>query len=554
MAQKSVKKNFIFNLIYRLIVLVAPLITMPYVSRVLGVSNIGLYSYSYSIVSYFVLVAGLGTATFGNRQIGYTQNNPEERSRSFWEIFIFRAIMSTVTLTVYLVTFTLIYRDNWLIYLILGLYLVDVFVDVSWFLQGMEEFGKTVSINILFKILNIVLTLTLVKTANDLWIYVLLLGFGVAGGNLSMWVYMPKYLVKVKGIKPFRNIKDILILFIPSIAVQVYTVLDKSMIGWFAGGDTVENGYYEQAEKVIRMATTIVTALGTVMIPRMARKYAEGDTEYIKWAMYRSYRFGWMLALPLMFGLIAVASVFVPVFFGDGYEKCALLIMVFSPLNIIIGMSNATGLQYLIPTGRQHIYTISVVTGAVVNVILNLILIPLYFSLGATIASVAAETCGAVVQLAYIRITKQFELKPVFTCWFKYAIASGIMCGALFGIKYFLPVTWWSLAILVIGGVIIYFLLLLIMRDKMFMEGLEKGLAIVKHVLHIKPKHSEEEKVEPVEDVVEPVEAVESAEPVAVAGDPAVEPSPDPAAESADKAEEPRTSGSGEPFGSPEEK
>ncbi len=482
---KSIKKNYIFNLIYQLLLLITPFITTPYLSRVLGADGIGLYSYANSIVTYFVLVATLGSTTFAQRKISYVSDDKEERSRAFWEIFIFRLVASAITLVVYLVVFTVILRENSLIYLILSLNILNIVFDVSWFLQGLEEFGKTVIVNIFFKILSVVLIFLLVKSSDDLVIYILLMTVFCIVGNMAIWLYLPKYLCKVKNIKPFKDTKGILQLFIPTIAVQIYTVLDKSMIGWFTN-DNLENGYYEQAEKIVKMGLMVVVSLGTVMIPRISKKFAEGDNEAVNTYLYKSYRFVWMMGLPIMFGLIAISSLFVPIFFGSGYEKCAVLLPVFSALAIFIGLSNVTGLQYFVPTGKQNLLTITVTVGAVINLGLNLILIPLYQSVGACISSVVAEFFVTLTGFVFIKKNNYFPIKPIFTTAWKYLVSGAVMFGLLLLIKYFLPMEVWSLVVLVLSGIIIYFVMLLILRDSFLLDILKKAFGI----LNLKFKNS----------------------------------------------------------------
>lgn len=477
---KSIKKNFVFNLVYQILNLIAPFIVTPYVSRVLGVDGIGEYSYANSIVSYFLLIAILGTSTYGQRAIGYVQKSKEERSRAFWEIFIFRMTTGLITLVAYAIyMFFFATKASFILYGILALNIINVSVDISWFMQGMEEFGKTATTSIIFRILNIICIFLFVKQAEDLWKYVLIsVGFTVLG-NLCLWLFLPKNLCKVRGIRPFRDLKSILQLFLPTIATQIYLVLDKSMIGWFSDG-YAENGYYEQADKIVKIALTAVTALGIVMIPRISRLHKEGNTEQVEYYIYKSYRYIWMMAIPIMFGLIAVSDIFVPVFFGDGYEKCKLLIPILSILTIFIGLSNVAGMQYFVPTGLQAVLTVTVVIGAVVNIVLNAVLIPYFASLGAAVASVVAEFCVTLAGLIYIKRKKLFALKPIFTCSWKYWIAGLIMFGSVFAIHYFVPTTVWALIVLVLAGVAVYFVMLMVIRDEMLIELLTKIVCLLK--------------------------------------------------------------------------
>ena len=483
--QKSVKKNYIFNAMYQLLLLIVPFITTPYLSRVLGANSVGIYSYANAMVSYFILFACLGTGTYGQRSISYVQEDKEKRSRVFWETFYFRLIMSLITLVFYgIYVFTL--KENRIIFLILSLNLVNLIFEISWFFQGMEDFKKTVLRSGIVKILNIIFIFTCVKTSDDLVLYVLGTMILTVLGSMSLWSYLPKYIVKVKDIKPFRDIKTIIKLFIPTIAIQVYTIVDKSMIGWFSGVNYFENGYYEQAEKVIKICLTLVTSLGTVMIPRIGKTFKEGNTEKVSEYMYKSYRFIWLLSIPVCLGLISISSIFVPVFFGPGYEKVETLLMILSLLVIIIGMSNANGYQYFVPTGKENILTITVVIGAITNLILNSILIPKYYSLGASISSVVAEFLVTFVGFIYIRKAKCFSLRRIVKESIKYLISGLVMFIVLLILKQYLDISVISLAILIITGAIIYLIMLLILKDEFVLKLIKDFTDMVKRRINRK--------------------------------------------------------------------
>lgn len=486
MADKSIKKNFIYNVLNQVVQSLGPLVVTPYISRVLGVENIGLYSFAESIVSYFLLFAILGTATYGQRAISYVQGDINERSKAFWEVFIIRLVTTFITLGAYAAyIFILVPESQFKIFLILLLNIINVIFDITWFLQGLEEFGKISIRSIFFRVLSVVLIFVFVKEESNFYLYIIFMVAYALLGNISLWLYLPKFICKVKGVRPFKDIKTVLQLFLPTIAVQIYTVLDKSMIGWLSDG-YVENGYYEQAEKLVKTALVAVTALGVVTIPRIARTFKEGDMDKVQSYIYRSYRYVWLIALPLMFGLISVADFFVPIYYGAGYDKCKILIPIFSALLVIIGLSNVSGIQLFVPIGKQNVLTFTVVIGAVVNFILNLILIPKFASIGATCASVAAEFVITVIGFIYIRKKKLVTLKNVFLSSWKYLISGGVMCGILFLIKYFLPVTLWSLVVLVVSGMVIYLVMLLILRDSFIFEIFKKGIEIFK-----KPKKND---------------------------------------------------------------
>ena len=382
MGKKSIKRNYFYNVFYQVLTLITPMITTPYISRVLGVNGIGAVSYAESIVSYFTLFAAMGVAIYGQREISYVQNSVENRSRVFWNTKFFTFCTVLIALVFYGLFISL--QENVILYLILSMNLFSVLADITWFFQGMEEFGKIVSRNIFFKCINFLYVFSVVKSKDDIFKYAFGMAFFAFISNISLWRYVPRYIDKIKfsEIHPFTNVRTILSLFIPTIAIQIYTVLDKTMIGIITR-NSYENGYYEQALKISRMILTVVTALGTVMIPRIGYYFEQKNIEEVKRLMYRGYRFVWFLGTPLCLGLLCVSFNFVPWFFGDGYDKVTDLLKILSFLILAIGINNVTGVQYLIPTKRQNLFTLTVIIGACTNFILNIILIPLIQSVGA---------------------------------------------------------------------------------------------------------------------------------------------------------------------------
>lgn len=484
---KSITKNYVYNLIYQILTIIAPLITSPYLSRILQADGIGVISYAESIVSYFVLFASMGIALYGQRAISYSQESLEDRSLIFWETQLLKIITASVATGIYLFyAFFVVDGQLTTLYAILSLQIFSVALDVVWFFQGMEEFGKIVFRNIVVRVVFIAFIFIFVKTKDDL-IYYVLGNVGISlFSTISLWVYLPKYVKKVpvKSLRPFRNIKTVIALFIPTIAVQIYTVLDKTMIGMITHSD-FQNGYYEQAIKIVRMLLTVVGALGTVMIPRVAYYFKKGDDEGVQGLMYKSYRFVWLLAFPMCFGMAMVAGNFVPWFFGPGYEEVVPLLRILSFLILAIGVNGVTGNQYLIPTGREKSYTLTVVIGAVVNLLLNLVLIRFFLSRGAAVASVVAETVIAVVQLVIVR--KQLNIFKIIKSSVKYLVSAAVMSLVLWIENKYISPSILNTFIMIISGAAIYLVVLLLLRDAMLLDGIK--LVANK----IKPKKTAEE-------------------------------------------------------------
>ena len=288
-------------------------------------------------------------------------------------------------------------------------------------------------------------------------------------GNLSLWMYLPKFVqkVKIKELNLFRHVKPTIMLFIPQVATQIYTVLDKTMIGVIVS-NKAEVGYYEQAQKIVKLLMTLATSLGTVMMPRIAATFASGNHEKVREYMNKSFHFILLLAFPLMFGIISVSSSFVPIFYGKGYDKVIPLLCVISPIIVLIGLSNITGTQYLLPTKKQNQYTLSVVVGAIVNFILNLILIKYFASIGASIATVIAEL--AVTSIQFILVRKEIKFIDVIKLSYKYVIGSLIMFMCSMIVGYFIKDNLVSIILQVIVSFFVYFLVLYILKDKMINE------------------------------------------------------------------------------------
>lgn len=477
---KNIKRNYFYNMLYEILVLLTPLITTPYISRVLQPEGVGLYSYSYSIVTYFILFAGFGSIAYGRRQVAFCCDDKKAVTRVFLEVLILRVLFTAISIVFYLIL--IINSDNKILFAAQGIFLISVAFDISWFFQGLEEFGTVVFRNILIKLLNIVYIFIFVRSQDDLIIYVIGLSTMTLLGNITIWPLLKKYICKIylNELNPLCHFKEMLQLFVPTIAIQVYTVLDKTMIGLFCD-DSAENGYYEQSEKIVKMVLTVITSLSAVMVPRISSTFAKGDNDSVKSYMYKSYRFVWFLGLPMVTGLICVSDYFVPWFLGEGFDKASLLIKLLSFLILAIGLNTITGQQFLISTKRQIFYTVSVCIGAAVNVILNLILIPHFFSIGAALGTLAAETIICIVQFIYVSYWKYYSVMKIMCMSVKYIVASLIMGICITALKWIVSQDIIGTFILIVSGVAVYTALLVVFRDDLLMSAIKGIFKKIKH-------------------------------------------------------------------------
>lgn len=469
--KKSATKNYIYNMLYEVLVILVPVITTPYVSRTLGAEGIGVYSYTYSIVTYFSLFAALGTTVYGRRESAIRQGDREQLTLLFWEIECFRIISSLVCLIVYV--FYSLNSQYFLITIIQSVYILTVAFDVTWFFQGVEDFGKVVFRNTLVKILNIIFIFSLVKSPDDLPMYIFGLAVLPLVGHLITWPTLKKYVdfgFQIKKIHPFRHTKGSFALFIPTIASQVYLLLDKTMIGIFTE-TAVENGYYEQAQKIVKICWTIVTSLATVMTPRIAYIYANRSKDEVRSAMSKTYNVLWLIACPISFGLFSIADNLVPWFFGPEFTRVSTLLKIFAGIVFFIGLNSITGSQYLVATKKQKVYTFSILCGAILNFGLNMVLIPKYLSMGAAIASVAAECIICVIQIIYVTVfLREIRGSDIFSHAFNYVIAGVCMCVGVRFISLKIPCTMIGTGILIFLGGIFYITILILLRDKFLFE------------------------------------------------------------------------------------
>lgn len=481
MQEKSVEKNYILNLVYQMLVVVIPLIVTPYVGRVLGAEGVGAFSYTTAMTGYFALFGNLGVATYGQLKIAGVRNDKYSMSKIFHELAILRTILMSLVLAVFFIfVFTFSQPKNQTLYLVLIVQIVAATFDIAWFLQGLEEFKKIVLRNTIIKLLSVALIFGFVKKATDLYLYALIMNGSTLLGNLSMWLFIPSFVQKVplKELNPFSHMKACIIYFIPTIATTIYLTLDKTMIGWFTNAN-VENGYYEQAHKIEQMAVTVVTSLSVVTMPRMAYLFQNNETEKLKYRLEQTINYILMIAIPMCLGMVAVSDYFIPLYLGNEFLSSVVLLQIFSLLIIVVGLNNAVGKQILMPTGRQNKYNISVIVGAITDFILNSMLIPKMYAMGAAIASVAAET---VILFMFLYFSADMiSVKWILKRSFKYAIA-GILMFVAIRLSYFvLPESWFALIVQIVLGVVLYFAVVFALRDRFAVDSVKTIIWKLKH-------------------------------------------------------------------------
>lgn len=459
----SIKKNYILNLSYQILAICVPIITTPYVSRVLKADGIGAYSYTLSIATYFSMFAALGIATYGQLEISKHRDNLEQRSKLFFEIILARLLTSILILILYGILSRILGTYQTL-YKIMAIYIIADAIDISWFFQGLEEFRVTVFRNCVIKVLSTACIFAFIKQKDDLVLYALILQGSTLIGNALLWPYLKKYLcpIALRKIRFYQHWKNSLVYFIPTIATSVYTVLDKSMIG-FITKSSLQNGYYEQAHKIEQMLLVFLTSLGTVTLPRLVYLWKNGDKNSLNLIMSKTIDFILLISFPMMFGVSAIADKFIPLFLGDGYMECITMLRVFSVLLVVVGLDNIIGKQCLVATGRQKQFNIGVILGAAVNFVTNLILINVFGAKGAAIGSVIAE-CTILGSFIYFS-RDIFSFSRLRFSFIRYAVIGTIMGIITWKVGTYLPTTIIGIVLQVFCGIVIYCIFLVLFKD-----------------------------------------------------------------------------------------
>lgn len=462
MKKKSLTTNYLYNVAYKILTLITPFITTPYVSRVLGVTNIGIYNYTYSILSYFILFGVLGLQMYGQREIAYYSEEPDNRTKVFWEIFITRFINILIVSIVYLIfAFISKYKIYYLIFLF---ELFASAIDISWLYYGIEEFKLITIRNFIIKIVGILSIFIFVKTTDDLLIYILCHAVILFIGNASLWLGIKKYVtvVSIDISNIIKHIKYAAIFFIPQCLDSIYMLMDKVMLGHMTNMDQV--GIYSQADKIIKMVVTIITSLGLVVSPRIAQAFKKKDEEQIKNLMLNSFSFVFTLAFPAIFGLISISKSFSIWFFGTGYESVDVIISSLSIIILFMGLNSIMGWQYLMTVKREKDFTISVFIGALCNLLLNIIFIRYLDSLGAVIASIISMLVMTLINYHFIKEfislsdIRKLLIKPIFS--------SLVMFAIIFPASLYLENNVFSTLLQMIIGGTIYLVLMYLLKDK----------------------------------------------------------------------------------------
>ena len=455
---KKILSNFLYQASYQLLLIIMPIVTIPIVSRALGPDGIGVYQYVFSIVGYFVLVAGLGLQNYGVREIAIVRDNKEKLSKKFWELFFLNTIISLIIIFLYI--FFVSFFDNKYLFYIQGFVVLSCLFDISWFFGGLEEF-KTITIrNFVVRIITVILIVLFINTKDDLVLYFIIMSSSTLLSQISLWIPLKKYViwtpVSIKNV--MKHLKPSASFFLAKVAFQFYYNVSLTLLG---GLSTMVNvGLFSNGYNLIAISGSIINALNTVMIPRMSHLFSKNDDDNMILVLEKIIHIQLYFSIAITFGIIAINGQMISWFYGPGFEQLNIIVPLLAIGLVFQILQTAVAAQYLIPRKEMKAYNGTVIIGAVINFILDIILIPLIGIYGAIVGYLVSYVLLCVLRTKVLikSTTFKFDWKQL-----TLNIVAGII---MWGIVYLLTTDMDSnivtTIIQAIIGVVVYFSITLI--------------------------------------------------------------------------------------------
>ncbi|VSZ18348.1 transporter [Streptococcus pneumoniae] len=456
----NLKKNIVYNVLYQILAVIVPFIISPYLARVLGAEQIGVYSFTYSIAFYFMILSMLGISNYGNRTIAQVRTSREHLNQEFSNIYAVQLTCSLVMTVSYLIYATVFVNSFQIVAYIQVLHVLSYATDVSWFFYGLEEFRITVARNSFVKLLTLISIFTFVKSPNDIYLYTFIMAGSTLLGQLITWQFLLK---QVNFVRPNlgkikKHMKPIIILFFPVLAVSIFSFLDKIMLGMYSS--LKETAFYENSDKIISIPKALIQAFGAVMLPRTVHLLSIGDEqkslEYVDKTMWVVL----VITMGCAFGLAGVSATFAPVYWGEEFRASSQIIAGMTPALVFSAFGNVIRTQFLIPRSFDKEYTVSLLYGAVVNILINILLIPKMGAMGAVIGIIVAELVLCCYQTWIARNYLHIR-EYLINAGILFLIGS-VMYMVLILISSILPTSLLTLIIEIIVGAFIYISLLVL--------------------------------------------------------------------------------------------
>ncbi len=462
-------KNYIYNGSYKLLIIIIPLITTPYLTRILGKDALGIDAYVLSVVALVELFGALGINLYSNREVAYCRDDKKKLSLVYHEIQSIRIFLCVVVVAAY--ALIAVHTKYKIFYLIHLLTIIGYFIDITWFFVGCEDMKSPVIRNVIVKVLQTLLVFLVIRSPSDLKKYIFITAICNFISAVCMYTQISKLVEKVsfRELNIKRHIKPILLLFLPQAASSLYVQFDRTMIGLLSE-DVSYVSIYDKAEMIVKVPLQLATATSPVFIPRISNEFINGRFDNIKKIVNEEIRFIFLFMIPMMAGMLAIANNLVVWYLGKQYTESVSVMMILTPTILTIGMGEILGSQLMVSMNITKGMTIAFSVGAIANIILNYFMIPVANADGAAIATVFAELIVIVIQWIYTK--KYINTKKIFASFVKKIIAAIIMYLIIEGLERIINLGYFIFVIQVVIGVIVYFLILYILKDKEMMDGI----------------------------------------------------------------------------------
>lgn len=488
----SILKNQIFNFSMQILNIIFPLIAIPYTTRLFGPDILGEVNYANSIVQYFMIIAIAGIPTYATREIARNRDDNNALRKTFREITLLQVIFTIISLIIYLALIFSIksLRSNIYIYLFLGIQIISNAFNYIWFIQGIEKYRYAAMATFCSKFINIVLIFMLLKQREDYNIYAFIIGITTF---INIFINMITSLNLLKSFKVTNKIKiknenikihvySILVFFLSDVAVKVYTAMDQTMLGILDSKEAV--GYYSMSIRLVKVLLSFVTSLAVVMVPRISNSIKNNRTDNVKRYIGMSINLVYLIAIPTIFGILAIGEEVVTIYLGEEFLQSIGIFKLVSINLIIIGLSNVFGMQVMIPYGKEKKFTVILFAAAIVNFVVNLMLIPKLSYFGATYATIFAELLVTVWM--YFEVRKLVgDIPEIFKPW-KMLVPSMVFYLVIkFGIKSLITSNIIVILISIPTAGMIYGIGLILLKEEMTIGVLSKITSKVKTKNHV---------------------------------------------------------------------
>lgn len=456
----SVKKNFIYQFLYQFIILVIPLVISPYLTRTLGSHALGIYTFTYSIAYYFVMFAMLGIVRHGQRIVAERKADTTLLRRAVWSLIAFHTLISVIVLVAYMAYAFFLCKNNQAVAIAQGIYVFSAVIDLTWIFQGLEKFKTVVIRNAIIRLAECVLIFSLVKGQDDLLIYTVIMSLSVCLGYLVMIPQVIRLIKPIKfSCKDFtEHIKPMLVLFVAAIAISLYTVFDKTLLGILSDVDNV--AFYEYSNKIITIPRTFIMIISTILFPKACKLLAVGDEKGVEKDLETSLMINYFIGFASVWGLLGIGELFATVYYGVSFAECGAVIMAMSPLILIVGLGEVLRSLYLYPLKKDKIMVAILFMNAAINLALSTMLIPSMGVYGAVIGTTVAELFGLIYEMVLCR--RYLKISRFLLAGIPFCIIGFVMYVAVTAIALVTEANVWGLLIQILTGAVVYSVLALV--------------------------------------------------------------------------------------------